>query len=207
MLADKIRLAHCSKIPNSTDMNRWLPAILIFTILIVFRVMAVVLPGSIQNFQPLPSMVLCSFVFLKGYQRWLIPLAAWLVTDPLTSALHGYPLISPKDQFGVLLGVGAMIAIALKTSPRPTSVLVNSLLSAVAFYFITNCVSFTFDPLYPKTLQGFIQAQWTGPIGFGPTWIFLKNLALGNLVFTGIFLLARKSLPQPHPTAHIAPAR
>ncbi|MFT3990171.1 MAG: hypothetical protein QM680_02055 [Luteolibacter sp.] len=178
-------------------MNRWLPAMLIFTILIVFRILPLLLPGSLPNFQPLPSLVLCSLIFLQGRQRWALPLLAWIVTDPMTSALHGYPLFSPKDQIGIILGLAAIIGIAWKTPQRTFPVLLSSVASAVAFYFITNCISFAFDPLYEKTFNGFTQAQWTGPLGMNPTWIFLRNLIAGNIIFTGLFLIARLTLPQP----------
>ncbi|MFT4175538.1 MAG: hypothetical protein QM627_02675 [Luteolibacter sp.] len=188
-------------------MNRWLPALLIFTILIVFRVMPLLLPGTLPNFQPLPAIILCSIIFLKGHQRWLLPLLAWIVTDPLTSVLQGYPIFSPKDQIGIVLGVAAIVGIAVTTPKRPIAVLSSSLLSAIAFYVITNWLSFVFDPLYEKSMTGFIQAQWTGPVGMMPTWIFLRNLIAANLLFSSLFLVARQALPQSDPATSPACAR
>ena len=74
-------------------------------------------------------------------------------------------------------------------------------MAALAFYFLTNCISFVTLPNYPKTLEGFVQAQWTGPVGYGPTWLFLRNALAANLAFTGLFLVAmrplRAALPVP----------
>lgn len=177
-------------------MNRWLPALLIIVLLAGFRLLGSFFSESIPNLQPLPAIMLCSFVFLQGAWRWALPLGIWLITDPLTSLLQGYPVIGPHN-LSVALGVAVILGISLLVRRRPTAlpVLGASLASAVAFYFLTNLLSFIGDPLYPKTLEGFVQAQWTGPIGHGPTWVFLRNMVAGNLLFTALFLAARHSLP------------
>jgi len=188
-------------------MNRWLPAILIFSILAAFRVVGSMYPTLFPNFQPLPAILLCSIVFLKGHQRWLLPLLVWVLTDPFTSLLQGYPVFSAHT-LDILPGIAAIVAIALWNRKHATALptLASSIMAAAAFYFLTNSVSFALDPLYAKTWQGFVQAQWTGPAGLGPTWIFLRNMVAGNLLFTAAFLLARKSLPSPalEPSAVIA---
>jgi len=188
-------------------MNRWLPAILIFSILAAFRVVGSMYPTLFPNFQPLPAILLCSIAFLRGHQRWLLPLLVWSLTDPFTSLLQGYPVFSTRT-LDILPGIAAIIGIALWNRKHATALptLASSIMAATAFYFLTNCVSFAVDPLYAKTWQGFAQAQWTGPAGLSPTWIFLRNMTAGNLLFTGVFLLARKSLPAPalQPSAAIA---
>lgn len=180
-------------------MQRWLPAILIVVLLAGFRLLGAAFSQTLPNFQPLLAMLLCGIVFLKGAQRWAVPLAVWLVTDPFASLLQGYPMFG-QHHLSILVGVIPTIALALLLARRPTTlrVLGGTLLSALAFYFITNLMSFVGDPLYAKTWEGFVQSQWTGPVGSPfPTWVFLRNAAVANLLFTGLFLLARKSLPQP----------
>ena len=179
-------------------MNRWLPAILIFSILAVFRVVGSMYPTLFPNFQPLPAILLCSIVFLKGHQRWWLPLLVWILTVPFTNLLQDYPVFSARA-LDILPGIAAIVGIALWNRKHATAfpTLASSIAAAAAFYFLTNCVSFAVDPLYAKTWQGFTQAQWTGPTGLSPTWIFLRNMMAGNLLFTGVFLLARKSLPAP----------
>jgi len=179
-------------------MNRWLPALLIVVLLAGFRILGSAFPENLPNFQPLPAILLCSLVFLNGIQRWLVPALAWLITDPVTSLLQGYPVLGWHN-LSVALGIAATVGIS-QIARRNTStapVLFSAALSAIAFYFLTNFVSFATDPLYAKDLHGFAQAQWTGPTGFGPTWLFLRNLMAANLAFTAIFLAARNSLPQP----------
>jgi hypothetical protein len=177
-------------------MKRWLPAVLIFTLLIAFRVIGSAFADQLPNLQPLPALLLCGWIFLKGAQRYIVPLLAWVVTDPVASLLQGYPLTG-WHHLGVLIGLAATIAMAQFARRRPTSgtVLLSSLAAAILFYVSTNFVSFVVDPLYPKTLEGLLQAQWAGPVGMLPTWVFLRNLTVANLLFTSIFLLARQSLP------------
>lgn len=177
-------------------MQRWLPALLMVVLLAGFRILGSSMPEALPNLQPLPALLLCGVVFLKGPQRWLIPVIAWLVTDPLTSILQGHALIG-WHHLEILLGLGATagIAIWIRRSPTWLHLMGGAILSALAFYFLCNVVSFVVDPLYPKTLAGFTQAQWTGPAGYGPTWPFLRNLLAANLLFTGLFSLAWRSLP------------
>ena len=178
-------------------MHRWLPVLLIVTLLAGFRVLSSAFPETLPNFQPLLALLLCSIVFLKGHQRWALPLTVWLLTDPVTSLLQGYPIVG-WHHLGIALGIAATVGVAVvaRRHPRPASMLVSSVVAAVAFYFLSNLVSFALDPLYAKTWEGFVQAQWSGPSNLGPTWVFLRNSIAANVAFTALFLIARQSLPQ-----------
>lgn len=190
-------------------MQRWIPAILMVLLLVGFRVLGSTMPETLPNFQPLPALLLCGMIFLNGTQRWLVPMIAWLVTDPLTSLLQHYPILG-WHHLEIALGLAATVAIGLRVRRSPTwlNLLGGAALSALAFYFVTNTVSFFVDPLYPKTLTGFVQAQWTGPdaAGYGPTWLFLRNLLAANLLFTGLFGLAFRTFPvaQTQPSRAVA---
>ncbi len=191
-------------------MQRWIPAILMVLLLVGFRVLGSAMPETLPNFQPLPALLLCGVIFLKGTQRWLIPMLAWVVTDPLTSLLQHRPVLG-WHHLEIALGLAATVAIAQRVgrSPNWLNLLGGAALSALAFYFVTNTISFFVDPLYPKTLTGFVQAQWTGPNapGYGPTWLFLRNLLAANLLFSALFLLARMALPSSQHAASPVVAR
>lgn len=189
-------------------MHRWLPALLLVALLAAFRVLGSAFPEKLPNVQPLLALFLCSLVFLKGTQRWLIPAAVWLLTDPITSIVQGYPVFG-WHHLAVLSGIAATAGITHYVRRKPTAVpvLAASVVTALVFYSLANLVSFATDPLYPKTLAGFVQSQWTGPIGFGPTWIFLRNLLAANLAFTALFLIARQSLPAASAVPSQIPAR
>lgn len=181
-------------------MHRWLPAILLVLLLAGFRVLGALFPQELSNWQPLPALLLCSLVFLKGPARWILPLSVWVVTDPIVSAIQGYPLIG-WHHIGIAAGLAATVAIGLRLRHRPgyLHVLLGAAGAAVAFYFLSNTVTFLASSLYPKSLDGFVQAQWSGPSGYGPTWVFLRNSLAANILFTAIFLAARQSLPKPFP--------
>lgn len=172
-------------------MHRWLPAFLLLALLGGFRLLGAAFSHSLPNFQPLPAFILCTVIFLRGPMRWWLPLGAWIATDPFASLLQHQPLFG-WHHLAILFGMAATAGIAFSVRRRTTlfAALGASLIAAAAFYFLSNTVSFIADPLYSKTITGFWQAQWTGPVGFPPTWIFLRNLALANMVFTALFLLA-----------------
>jgi hypothetical protein len=199
-----------SKSDISAVKREFLPLALLTVAVIAFRLLGASFPETLPNFQPLMALVLCSFVFLKGVQRW-IPLAAWAVTDPFVSYLQGYPLIG-WHHLGMLLGIAAVIGLAFLVRRRKSagSLLLGTVAAAFAFYFLSNTVAFfgDFAGIYPNTLEGFVQAQWTGPAHLGPTWIFLRNTLGSNLLFTGLVLLAY-SLPvfAARPVLQPAPAK
>jgi hypothetical protein len=170
-----------------------LSMIVLASLLVVFRLFSAAFPETLPNVQPLPALLLCSLVCLDGRSRWLLPVGVWVVTDPLVSLLQGCPAIG-WHHAALLLGVGATVAMAapLRRHRSAALLLGGSLVAALLFYFLTNTVSFLSLPLYQKNLAGFIEAQWSGPAGFGPTWLFLRNSLTANLLFSGLFLLAQR---------------
>lgn len=176
----------------------WISIAVLVALLIAFRCLGAAFSDELPNFSPLPALFLCCLACFRGSKAWLVPLGAWILTDPIVSLLQGYPVLG-WHHLGVAVGLAAAagLGFALRGKYSTAGLLGGSLLAAVAFYFLTNTLAFTVSPLYPKTLEGFLQAQWTGPAGYGPTWIFLRNLAGANLLFTGLFLLARAGLPEP----------
>jgi hypothetical protein len=136
----------------------------------------------------------------------MLPLGAWILTDPLVSLIQGYPLLG-GHHLSIAVGlVGALgIGLLLRGKAGNLQVLGGAAASALLFYFLTNTVSFLLDPNYLKTVEGFIQAQWTGrPQDALPTWVFLRNLMAANLLFTTAFLATRpcwETLARPAATA------
>ena len=69
--------------------------------------------------------------------------------------------------------------------------------AALTFHLITNGAAWLGDPRYAKTLTGLAQSFWTGAPGdVLPSWVFLRNLTAANVLFTGLFLASRLSLPK-----------
>ncbi len=171
-------------------MHRCLSIIALVAFLLVFRVVGAQLGW--MNFSPLPAVLLLSIVCLKGNDRWLVPGLAWLISDPLVNQIQGASLLT-WDHLGLLLGVLSMLAIVpwMQRNFSPSKGIVGCLIAAMIFYVVTNTVAFfSLADLYPRSFIGFVQAQWTGPEGLGPTWVFLRNSCAANILFGSIFLLA-----------------
>jgi hypothetical protein len=175
----------------------WIPALVLLVLLVAFRALGAMFPADLPNFQPLAALFLCSIVYLRGTKAWVLPLAAWLISNPIASMLQGYNPFTPGGgttiAFLTLLATGAM-ALPLRKIASPGVMLVGGLLAAVFFHLVTNTVVWLGDPGYAKSGQGLWQALWSGrPTDAQPTWIFLRNLAAANVLFTALFLLARRS--------------
>ncbi|MEK7954097.1 DUF6580 family putative transport protein [Luteolibacter soli] len=178
----------------------WIPALVLLALLIAFRCLGAAFSHEMPNFQPLPALFLCSIVFLRGTKAWALPVAAWLVSNPLASLLQGY---SPFAHGGVTVAFLALLltgvmALPLRKSPSPALVLGGGVLAALLFHLLTNTAVWLADPGYAKTAESLWQALWSGrPTDPMPTWIFLRNLVVANTVFTALFLLARRSWAAP----------
>jgi hypothetical protein len=192
-------------------MHRALPLLLIIGLLIVFRALGAALPEAMPNFQPLAALFFCGALLATGWRGFVIPLLAWVISYPLPLLFQGNsPVADPVFFITTLLafGVTFFIGKSLVTRKLPT-LLLGSLAAAITFHLITNGAAWLFDPRYAKSLTGLVQSLWTGAPGAPvPSWVFLRNFASANLLFTGIFLSARICLPQPvrvSPTAQAVP--
>ncbi len=174
----------------------WIPALALVALLIAFRALGAAFSHEMPNFQPLPALFLCSVVFLRGTKAWALPVVAWLISNPLASMLQGY---APFAHGGVTVAFLALLltgvmALPLRKSNSPALLLGGGLVAALLFHLVTNTAVWLADPLYAKSGEGLWQALWSGrPTDVMPTWIFLRNLAGANLLFTALFLLARPS--------------
>jgi hypothetical protein len=183
-----------------------MPALLLLALLVGFRALGAAFSQQLPNFQPLPALFLCSIIFLRGTKAWALPVVAWLLSNPLASFLQGY---NPFEAGGgvivaflALLLTGAM-ALPFRKSTSP-ALLLGGLIAALVFHLVTNAAVWLTDPLYAKSAGGLWQALWSGrPTDLMPSWVFLRNLAGANLLFTALFLLAR---PSWSPASQTAPA-
>ena len=95
------------------------------------------------------------------------------------------------------LGVTFLLGKSLASRSLPM-LLTGSVAAALVFHLITNGAAWLGDPMYQKSLGGLWQSVWSGPVGSSlPSWVFLRNLAAANVLFTGIFALAQIRLPKP----------
>lgn len=188
-------LAALPKIHNrSAVMHRYLPLGLIVGLLIAFRVLGSLLPESQPNFQPLAALFFCGALLAPGWRGFAIPFGIWAITYPLgTGPVSSFPIF-----ITTLLALAATFFLGKSLSTRgiPT-LLLGSLAAAGVFHLITNGAAWLGDPMYEKSLTGLWQSVWTGPPGSAlPSWLFLRNLAAANVLFTAIFAVAQLRLPK-----------
>lgn len=173
----------------------WIPAVALLVLLVGFRCLGAAFPHEMSNFQPLPALFLCSLIFFRGTKAWALPLAAWLISYPVASLLQGYQPFHSGDAvaFGALLLTGAL-ALPLRKSPSPALVLGGAFAAALLFHVVTITPIWLAEPSYAKSAEGLWQALWSGrPTDPMPSWVFLRNMAAANLLFTALFLLAGRS--------------
>jgi hypothetical protein len=152
-------------------------------------------PGLMpQNFSAAYAMAFCAGVYFPGKTRWWLPLAVLFVVDLTLNAFYYHVSLVDSYTLIKLLTFAAIIWLGTRFSQRQSwfSLLGGGLLGALLFYVITNIASWIFDPGYPKTLGGLIQALTTGLPQYPPTWTFLKNTLLSGGLFTGLFAGAMK---------------
>lgn len=179
-------------------MNRTLPVALAIALLILFRVLGALLPESLPNFQPLMAVFFCGALLARSWKGFAIPLAIWLLTYPLGIG-HESGLVAWIKVFATTLVAFALVFALGKTLSQKgiPALLLGTLAGTLLFHLITNGSAWALDPRYAKTLAGLWQSLWAGAPGdLLPSWVFLRNLAAANLLFTGLFLIARVRLPQ-----------
>lgn len=179
-------------------MNRLLPTALIVLLLIAFRIVGSAFPESLPNFQPLAALFFCGALLANGWRGWAIPLAAWVLTYPVPLLISGNETYFTP---GVMLTTGVGFLATFFIGKRFSgagfgTLLAGSVAAAFVFHLITNGAAWIGSPLYPKNPAGLWQSLWAGPVGSAiPSWVFLRNMACANLLFTAIFLSAKISLP------------
>ena len=187
-------------------MHRYLPLVFIVALLIGFRVLGSVLPENQPNFQPLAAVFFCGALLAPGWRGFALPLGIWAITYPL-----GIGPVSDLTLFVTTLVAFAgtfLLGRFLVDRGVPT-LLLGSIAAAVLFHLVTCGAAWIGSPMYPKSLAGLWQSLWTGPAGSPiPSWVFLRNMAAANLLFTALFAAARFRFPAPAaPAPESLPAR
>jgi hypothetical protein len=182
-------------------MHRWLPLFLLFALATAFRILGLVAPTALPNVQPLIALFFCGALLLPGWRGFAAPAAVWMLTTLLPMAIQGQTVLNdPTTLIVTLIAFGAMFLLGhrMKAHGAP-AVLLASIAGAVGFHLLTNGTIWLTSPFYEKSLSGLWQSLWSGPPGSQiPSWVFLRNLAAANLLFTSLVLLARHQAVFPH---------
>jgi hypothetical protein len=160
----------------------------------VFRIVRATWFPELPNFSPVMALAFCGGLFLPGVAAWIIPMAAVVLADLGLSWALGYE-VSGLWQFvrfaGLAAAVGAGRWLAARQSFGLGAFLGLLMASGIGFYLVSNAATWLVSPDYAKTLAGFVQAQTTGLPGYAPTWTFLRNALVSDLIFAGLILAVR----------------
>ncbi|MEI6323192.1 MAG: DUF6580 family putative transport protein [bacterium] len=165
---------------------------------IFFRVLRVDLaPEVLPNFSPLMAAALCGALFLPGFMGLVIPLVALLISDALLNLHYGEPLVSKQLLWTLpcylfAIGIGWMLR-GRRIACLPA--LAGTLVASLIFYIVTNTGCWMGQSAYPQDWAGWIQALTVGLPGYPPTWSFLRNSLIGDLLFTAVFVMLEQQSP------------
>lgn len=135
------------------------------------------------NFTPLGAMALLSGAYLKDIRLALvIPLLAMIASDFLlgfhSSMLYVYGAVT----------VIILSSYAFLKQCTLLKVTVGALASAVIFFIVTNFGAWISHDMYPRTIEGLLQAYIAGIP-------FFKNTLISNLLFAAVGYYALNQLP------------
>ena len=172
------------------------------------------IPGMLpQNFSAAYALTFCAGVYFSRRMAWWLPFTTLLLTDIGLNVyyLHlGWPVFELpilKYQLFNFVAYAVLIWVGRRFDPRASfaALLGGGILGAILFYLITNTASWLYNPEYPKTFAGWIQALTNGTQGNPPTWTFFRNTLISGGLFTGLFAGAFKLTAEPEPAEEKEP--
>jgi hypothetical protein len=187
--------------------KKWLPV----AFMLVFALTR--WPGLLpENFSAVYALAFCAGVYFAGRMAWWLPLGTLLASDIALNMYYwlakGWDVWSlPLLKYQGFCYVAYILIILLGRRFKPQSsflsLLGGGILGALLFYFITNTVSWFFNPFqnpeYTKDLTGWIIALTKGTGGWPTTMEFFRNTLMSGGLFTGLFVGAMKLTEAPEP--------
>ena len=147
------------------------------------------------NFAPIGSVALFGGARLRGWQAYLVPVLAMLLTDPILSHMAGAPAYSWMTPviYGCFL-INVMLGrLLIRHSNSWTRIGGTAFLGSLQFYLITNLfVWIHAADLYPRTLAGLAACYAAALPFFGRT--VLGDLFYAALIF-GVYSVLRNWEP------------
>jgi hypothetical protein len=173
-----------------------IPAFLLVLLAVVYRIAVglMVQSGttSLASFAPIAAIALCSAAFFPGAYKFIIPLAGLLISDLVLNAYYGASMVHPAVTTHYVAIVAVLfLGLALRNRVSFKTMLPASIAGSLLFYVITNTFSWLADPGYMKNFAGLVQALTVGLPAYSatPTWMFLRNALVSDLIFTSAFVL------------------
>jgi hypothetical protein len=173
-----------------------IPAFLLIVAAVAYRIVTglAITSGTtwLSNFAPMAAIALCGAAYFPARYKFTVPLIARFISDVVLNMHYGFSLFSPfvaSHYLGFALVGG--LGLLLRNRASLKTLLPASLAASLIFYVVTNIVSWAFDPGYVKNFGGLLQALTVGLPAYSatPTWMFFRNSAVSDLLFTGLFIL------------------
>ena len=150
---------------------------------------------ELVNFSPLMALTFCSGVYFRNKWMWLVPFAALSLSDLYLNHYYAAAFGESWPFQGELVRTASfasalVFGVAVSQRKNWLNLLSGTLGGSVFFYLATNTHAWLADPAYLKSAAGWWQAVTVGRPEFPPTLLFFRNTLLGDLLFTGLFVLA-----------------
>ncbi len=136
----------------------------------------------LPNFTAVGAIAIFGACYLKGFKKWIIPLAVLWISDLiLNNIIYGayyehFQVLGSMWVYGSFLLIG-LVAFRMMQKANWTRLALTSLTAAVLFFLITNFgVWVSATSPYSKDLSGLVQSYVAGIP-------FFRNTLLGNLFF------------------------
>ena len=171
-------------------------AVILILLAALWRILSAYEP-TLSNVSPIAALAFCGAVYFHDWRWWLIPFFALMLSDLWLNYYHatqfGYTwsmgeILLRLFCFVAVVGIGRLVA----RRRNVLTLLGGALGSSLSFYLGTNTVTWAADPFYAKSLAGWCQALTVGHPEYPCTLWFFRNTLLGDLLFTGFFVLVIK---------------
>jgi hypothetical protein len=147
------------------------------------------------NFAPIGSVALFGGARLRGWQAYLVPLLAMLVTDPILSRMVGRPAYSSLTPviYGCFLINVLLGRLLIRNSTDPLRIASAAIIGSVQFFLFTNFFGWLgagTPALYTHNLSGLLACYIAAIPFFGRT--LAGDLFYSAVLFTAYELLKRR---------------
>jgi len=153
-------------------------------------------PGLLPwNFSPVYAICFCAGVYLKGLRAWLVPVALMCVSDlamnyfvyrPMGYSVFSADMISRYVLYLLLIFMGWR----LSKTQSPAVLISGGVMGALAYFVASNTLVWLSDPVYAKTIGGWVQSFTVGKPGFPPAIMFMRNTIASGAIFTAVIVFA-----------------
>jgi len=149
----------------------------------------------LPNATPITALIFASSIYFGRTFSFIIPFSVLLLTDLIIGFYDPMIMFSVYSSFAFI----ALVSWLSRTRPGILSTGYSVLGASLIFFIVTNTAVWWFSPWYAKSFAGLLYC-------FELALPFLRNMMLGDLVYTPLILVGLYALTRyAHKTATSAP--